>query len=103
MRQYYKEYKPKIWLFEGKAGEQYSYESCYHILSDACKKAHIPKKVGLHTLRHSFATHILERGGDLRYIQVLLGHGSPKTTAIYTHITSKGMGDIKSPLDNLEI
>jgi integrase/recombinase XerD len=103
LRQYYKKYKPKKWLFEGQAGEQYSYESCCKILHIACKKAQIKKKVGLHTLRHSFATHILERGGDLRYIQVLLGHSSPKTTAIYTHITSKGMGDIKSPLDNLEI
>jgi len=103
LRQYYKEYKPKKWLFEGQAGEQYSYESCYKILRIACEKVQIIKRVGLHTLRHSFATHILERGGDLRYIQVLLGHSSPKTTAIYTHITSKGMGEIKSPLDNLEI
>jgi len=103
LRQYYKEYKPKKWLFEGQTGEQYSYESCCKILHIACEKAKIRKRVGLHTLRHSFATHILERGGDLRYIQVLLGHSSPKTTAIYTHITSKGMGDIKSPLDNLEI
>lgn len=103
LRKYYKEYKPKKWLFEGQSGEQYSYESCYNILRNACKKAQIKKRVGLHTLRHSFATHILERGGDLRYIQELLGHSSPKTTAIYTHITSKGMGDIKSPLDNLEI
>jgi len=103
LRQYYQMYKPQNWLFEGQSGEQYSYESCYNILRTACKKVHIYKKVGLHTLRHSFATHILERGGDLRYIQVLLGHSSPKTTAVYTHITSKGMGDIKSPLDNLEI
>jgi len=103
LRQYYQMYKPQNWLFEGQSGEQYSYESCYNILRTACKKVNIKKKIGLHTLRHSFATHILERGGDLRYIQVLLGHSSPKTTAIYTHITSKGMGDIKSPLDNLEI
>jgi integrase/recombinase XerD len=103
LNQYIKEYKPKKWLFEGQSGEQYSYESCHHILRNACEKAQIKKKVGLHTLRHSFATHILERGGDLRYIQVLLGHGSTKTTAIYTHITRKGMGEIKSPLDNLNI
>jgi integrase/recombinase XerD len=103
LRQYYKEYKPKKWLFEGQSGEQYSYGSCYKILSVACQKAQIKKKVGMHTLRHSFATHLLERGVDLRYIQELLGHSSPKTTAIYTHITRKGMGDIKSPLENLEI
>ena len=103
LRQYYKEYKPKKWLFEGATGEQYSYESCYKILQKACAKAKITKRVGLHTLRHSFATHMLERGCDLRYIQKLLGHGSSKTTEIYTHITRKGMDQLKSPLDNLDI
>ncbi|MFA6924644.1 MAG: site-specific tyrosine recombinase/integron integrase [Bacteroidales bacterium] len=103
LRQYYKEYKPKIWLIEGQTGGQYSYESCCSILREACKKAQIKKRIHLHTLRHSFATHLLERGTDLRYIQELLGHSSPKTTAIYTHITRKGMEDVKSPLDNLRI
>ncbi len=73
------------------------------IYKQACEKAGIEKKVTLHTLRHSFATHFLERGTDLRYIQVLLGHHSPKTTEIYTHITTKAMAGVKSPLDHLEV
>ena len=67
------------------------------------KKAGITKKVTVHTLRHSFATHLLENGTNLRYMQSLLGHESSKTTEIYTHITTKGFDQLKSPLDNLEI
>lgn len=92
-----------MWLFEGQYGEQYSDSSIQNILKSACNKAGIKKKVTAHTLRHSFATHLLEHGTDLRYIQELLGHSSSKTTEIYTHITHKGMEKIKSPLDNLEI
>jgi len=66
------------------------------------KKAGITKKVTVHTLRHSFATHLLENGTNLRYIQSLLGHESSKTTEIYTQITTKGFDQLKSPLDNLE-
>ncbi|WP_082780460.1 site-specific tyrosine recombinase/integron integrase [Rufibacter sp. DG15C] len=103
LRQYYQQYKPKVWLFEGQAGEAYSYTSARKIFKNACLKAGIQKEVSLHTLRHSFATHLLEQGTDLRYIQVLLGHHSSKTTEIYTHITRKGMEKIKSPLDRIKI
>ena len=103
LRQYYTEYKPKVWLFEGQFGDQYSATSIQNILKAAVVKAGIKKKVTVHTLRHSFATHLLERGTDIRYIQTLLGHQSSRTTEIYTHITQKGLGKITSPLDNLDI
>jgi len=97
LREYFKEYKPKEFLFEGQEGGPYSSRSSQQVFVKACRKAKILKSVSLHTLRHSFATHLLENGTDLRYIQTLLGHGSSKTTEIYTHITSKGIDKIKSP------
>ncbi|MGD0712305.1 MAG: site-specific tyrosine recombinase/integron integrase [Bacteroidales bacterium] len=100
---YLKEYKPKEWLFEGVDGGAYSESSIQSIFREACRKAGIKKKATVHTLRHSFATHLLERGTDLRYIQTLLGHSSSKTTEIYTHITRKGMEQLESPLDNLDL
>ncbi|WP_020531909.1 tyrosine-type recombinase/integrase [Flexithrix dorotheae] len=103
LRSYYKKYRPKLWLFEGPNGKQYSPTSVRKVLHRATIKAKISKKVTPHTLRHSFATHLLERGTDLRYIQNLLGHGSPKTTEIYTHITKKGIEKIVSPLEHLDI
>jgi site-specific recombinase XerD len=103
LRTYFKEYKPKVFLFEGTEGGPYSARSVQAFFKESCKKAGIRKKTTVHTLRHSFATHLLENGTDLRYIQALLGHESPKTTEIYTHITTKGFDSIKSPLDNLDI
>lgn len=101
LRKYFLIYKPKIWLFEGVDGGRYSTRSVQLIMQDSVKKAGIKKKVSIHSLRHSFATHLLENGTDLRYIQNLLGHESSKTTEIYTHITTKGFDQIKSPLDKL--
>ncbi len=103
LRLYVKEYKPGEWLFEGASGGQYSTRSVQNILKNALKKVGISKNISVHSLRHSFATHLLESGTDLRYIQELLGHASSKTTEIYTHMTTKGFDQIKNPLDNLDI
>jgi len=103
LRLYVKEYKPGEWLFEGASGGQYSTRSVQNILKNALTKVGISKNISVHSLRHSFATHLLESGTDLRYIQELLGHASSKTTEIYTHITTKGFDQIKNPLDNLDI
>ena len=102
LREYYKIYKPKIWLFEGQStAEQYSESSLQEVLKNAIQKAGIKKPVTLHWLRHSYATHLLEAGTDLRYIQELLGHKSSKTTEIYTHVSEKSLQKISSPFDNL--
>lgn len=103
LRAYVKEYKPKKWLFEGQNGEQYSTTSIQMVFRQAKNQCGILKRVTVHTLRHSFATHLLENGTDLRYIQSLLGHSSSKTTEIYTHITTKGFDQIKSPIDDFDI
>lgn len=102
LREYFSKYQPKTYLFEGKVGHKYSRTSVRNILNRATAKAGIIKKVKIHTLRHSFATHLLDDGVDLRYIQTLLGHSSPKTTEIYTHVSTKTFASIKSPLDSLE-
>jgi integrase/recombinase XerD len=102
LRTYFKEYKPKVYLFEGqKAGIPYDARSLQLILKQALKKTNITKPVTLHWLRHSYATHLLESGTDLRYIQELLGHASSKTTEIYTHVSTKSIQQIKSPFDDL--
>lgn len=102
LREYYKAYRPKIWLFEGqKPSEQYSEKSLQSVLKQVLQKAKINKPATLHWLRHSYATHLLETGTDLRYIQELLGHKSSKTTEIYTHVTEKSLQKIKSPFDDL--
>ncbi len=103
LRKYFTEYKPKVYLFEGQNGGQYATRSIQSIMKDSVKKAGIQKQVSVHTLRHTFATHLLENGTDLRYIQALLGHESSKTTEIYTHITTKGFDQIINPMDKLDI
>jgi site-specific recombinase XerD len=104
LRTYYKTYKPQQWIFEGiKANTPYSKRSAQEVLKAAAKRAGVVKYITLHTLRHSFATHLLEQGTDLRYIQNLLGHKSSKTTEIYTHITAAGLRKVKSPMDSLDI
>jgi site-specific recombinase XerD len=104
LREYWKKYRPEKWLFEGaKEGRYISTRTADHIFRNACEKAGIKKEVSLHTLRHSFATHLLEGGTDLRYIQELLGHTHSKTTEIYTHVSTKSLGKIVSPLDTLNL
>lgn len=103
LRDYYKVYQPSVWLFEGQVvGEKYGERSLELVLKQAVQKAGIKKPVSLHWLRHSYATHLLEGGTDLRYIQELLGHNSSKTTEIYTHVSTKSIQQIKSPIDDLD-
>lgn len=88
-------YKPESWLFPGpKEGSHITTRTVQRIFEDAVKKADIDKDVSVHSLRHSFATHLLESGVDLRYIQELLGHKSSKTTEVYTHVSNKDIGKI---------
>jgi len=101
LRAYFLEYKPKKYLFEGLYGDQYSIRSAQQVFSDALKKAKINKKVGIHGLRHSFATHLLEAGTDISFIQELLGHNDLKTTLRYTHVSKQTIKNIQSPLDKL--
>jgi integrase/recombinase XerD len=99
LREYYTIYKPKTFLFEGQYGGQYSSRSAQTVIQESATKAGITKHISLHTLRHSFATHLLENGTDLRYIQDLLGHSSPKTTMIYTHVSTTSLKNIINPFD----
>lgn len=103
LREYYKKYKPKDFLFEGAKGNQYSFSSMSKILKNATRSAGIRRRVYMHLLRHSFATHLLESGTDLRIIQTLLGHTNIKTTEQYTHISSQTIQNVTSPLDNLNL
>ncbi len=100
LRDYYKMYKPEVYLFEGPNGNTYSSTSIRKILKKSCLKAGIRKNVKPHSLRHSFATHLLKQGTDLRSIQTLMGHNSLTTTEIYTHVANTAMSTIKNPLDS---
>lgn len=101
LRNYYMEYRPKVYLFENKFGKQLSTRSVQIIFKNALEKTNSHKKVGVHSLRHSFATHLLENGTDLVMIQQLLGHNNIKTTLTYTHVSKKSILKVQSPLDNL--
>jgi integrase/recombinase XerD len=99
---YFTRYKPVTFLFEGQyRGLRYSASSLDKVFKEACKRAGIKREVTLHGLRHSYATHLLESGTDLRYIQELLGHRSSRTTEIYTHVTTQSIQKIRSPFDDL--
>lgn len=99
LRSYYVKHKPSYWLFEGQTGGQYSASSIQSIFRKAVKDSGVNPWATVHTLRHSFATHLLQQGTNLRYIQGLLGHASSKTTEIYTHLQKVDNSVVKSPLD----
>ena len=96
---YFYAYKPTVYFAEGKNGGKYSAASVRQFLKKSCKRAKIDRVVTPHTLRHSYATHLLENGVDIRYIQSLLGHSRPETTMIYTHVKRKDLMQISNPLD----
>ena len=101
LRIYYKEYRPKIYLFQGQDGGKFSIRSAQSVFKVAMNKAGIKKSVGIHSLRHSYATHLLEMGTDISLIQKLLGHQDIKTTLNYTHVADHLVSGVKSPLDQL--
>lgn len=101
LRDYYRVYKPKVWLFEGRAEKQYSQRMVSYIVTGAAHKANLGKPISPHTLRHSFASHLMEAGIALPIIQQLLGHSNLKTTAIYLHVSQYAIDTIKSPFDEL--
>ena len=102
LTEYVRFMRPGEWLFPGaKSGTHITERSVQKIMDKAVAKAKISKRVTVHTLRHSFATHLLEGGTDLRYIQALLGHASSKTTEIYTHVSRRKLANIQSPLDRI--
>ena len=103
LRNYIQIYQPKQYIFEGQNGGMYSARSAQQLFKRACQRAKILLPVTLHTLRHSYATHLLEQGVGLRYIQEILGHSSPKTTMIYTHVSGKRLSEVRSPLEDLDL
>ena len=98
------QYKPAFWLFEGQNKEKpYTKSSLAKVFKRAKEKAGLTEAFTMHSLRHSFATHLLEQGTDIRIIQSLLGHSDIKTTLIYTHVSNNLIQKVKSPLDNLDL
>lgn len=103
LRSYYKEERLSVWIFEGNKSEQYSAMSVYNVVKHAAKLAGIKKRVYPHILRHSYTTHHLELGTDLRYIQEWLGHDNSKTTEIYTHVSKKDFHRFNNPIDDISL
>lgn len=104
VQKYIDEYRPNRWLFPGQSSDRHLTErSVQKVFEEARQRAGIVKKVSIHALRHSFATHLLENGTDLRYIQELLGHTSARTTQRYTHVSTKNIQRIQSPLDRMDL
>jgi len=101
LREYYRCFRPKQYLFEGQGGKRYSDRSLEKVMQQAVQRASIHQPATLHWLRHSFATHLLESGTDLRTIQELLGHKSSKTTELYTHVSNRHIQNVRSPFDDL--
>jgi site-specific recombinase XerD len=101
LRTYYREHRPKEYLFEGKNEEQYAIRTVQQVFKTAMNRAGIIKSVGIHSLRHSYATHLLQCGTDITLIQKLMGHQDMKTTLAYTHVTDRHTGAVQSPLDRL--
>jgi integrase/recombinase XerD len=101
--EYIEGYRPVYYLFEGQGGNKYSVESVYNVFKQALRNAGIKKEVGVHSLRHSYATHLHENGLDIRYIQELLGHKSTRTTEIYTHVSRRNLLQVRSPIDDLDL
>ncbi|MFN0159010.1 MAG: site-specific tyrosine recombinase/integron integrase [Bacteroidota bacterium] len=102
LRRYWNVYQPREWLFEGEtAGRPYSIRSAEQVFKKAARLSGISKEVSIHSLRHAFATHMLEQGTDLRYVQDLLGHESVKTTEIYTHVSRRKIERLRSPIEEV--
>lgn len=102
LRRYWRQYRPKEWLFEGKEdGTHVCYTAIRNIFVEAKKRAGITKPASIHTLRHSFATHLIEAGTSLHHVQLLLGHRSPTTTTVYLHVSKMNLAQVCSPLDSI--
>ena len=102
LRQYWRQYRPKDWLFEGqKDGTYMCYTSIRNIFIEAKQRAGIIKPASVHTLRHSFATHLIEAGTSLHHVQLLLGHRSATTTTVYLHVSKTNLAQVTSPLDSI--
>lgn len=103
IEEYMRCYRPGEYLFEGQTGGKYSSESVYRVFKGALQKAGIKKDVGVHSLRHSYATHLHESGLDIRYIQELLGHKNSRTTEIYTHVSRRNLIQVRSPIEDMDV